>query len=550
MPWTGLARLLASDGMAKKIMAKEIELKLLCPREALDRVEQHPLLQDAPLVGEPDTLENVYFDTPDLLLSAAKVAVRTRQSRAGAVQTVKCASESLGGLAVRPEWEYPFKDEFDFSGVEADAVRELLQAQKPRLTPMFSTTFLRRTRRVELRPGVSVLVMIDAGKVVAGEREEDIAEVELELVSGEPADLREFALALATDLPLLPFDLSKAERGYRLFAGEALQPVRAGFIRFGEDWPPLRAFVALAELGLQAWQADVHGALVTDNPEFVHQFRVALRRLGALMRVFEPVLPEAFFDDWTVAVKEIAATAGEMRDLDVMHMDVLEPMLKGKPGARRREMVGLAIDACQRARDRAAAALPGMTRGAPLLAFAQDLAALGQGESGRRLDRFASKQLARAHRRAVKRFDRAVRKPSAETSHALRIALKYLRYSCEFFSPLFETEAMMRYARAVSRSQDDLGAINDLHVALGRLDDWAGEDARLRVARDYIADWQSEKVEAQLAKALRRVGQLLRKSQPWSGESARQGVREARRRLRAGITLKSWSTVKVRSASS
>ena len=46
-------------------------------------------------------------------------------------------------------------------------------------------------------PRSTVKGVIDAGKVVAGEREEDIAEVELELVSGEPADLREFALALA-----------------------------------------------------------------------------------------------------------------------------------------------------------------------------------------------------------------------------------------------------------------------------------------------------------------------------------------------------------------
>src|SRR5690606_36845668 len=49
------------------------------------------------------------------------------------------------------------------------------------------------------------------------EGEEEICELELEMRQGEPAALLELAAELAADLPLMPCDISKAERGYRLF---------------------------------------------------------------------------------------------------------------------------------------------------------------------------------------------------------------------------------------------------------------------------------------------------------------------------------------------
>ncbi|MCY1353700.1 hypothetical protein D9M69_400510 [compost metagenome] len=58
---------------------------------------------------------------------------------------------------------------------------------------------------------------LDQGKVIAGKQEEDICELELELRQGEPEALLELAAELAADLPLMPCDISKAERGYRLY---------------------------------------------------------------------------------------------------------------------------------------------------------------------------------------------------------------------------------------------------------------------------------------------------------------------------------------------
>ena len=69
------------------------------------------------------------------------------------------------------------------------------------------------------RDGVATVVEValDQGVVSAGKQQEDICEIELELRAGDPAALFELALELAADTALMPCDISKAERGYRLF---------------------------------------------------------------------------------------------------------------------------------------------------------------------------------------------------------------------------------------------------------------------------------------------------------------------------------------------
>ncbi|MDR3213834.1 MAG: CYTH domain-containing protein [Azoarcus sp.] len=197
-------------------MPLEIELKLSFPEEALPALLRHPLIAAAPREGEVALLDNTYYDTPALTLQAHKIALRLRQQGAETLQTVKCAAPSHGGLAQRPEWERPWQGQFDFSAIDDPAAAGLLARVRDELVPVFSTRFRRDTRRLQPRDGVCILAMIDTGAVVAGARTTPIFELELELAAGETDDLRRLAGELRKTLPLVPEDVSKAERGYRL----------------------------------------------------------------------------------------------------------------------------------------------------------------------------------------------------------------------------------------------------------------------------------------------------------------------------------------------
>ncbi|MDR0717359.1 MAG: CYTH domain-containing protein [Azoarcus sp.] len=197
-------------------MPIEIELKLSFPAGTLPAILRHPLIAGAPREGKPETLESTYFDTPALTLKAHRIAVRLRRQGAETVQTVKCAAVSRDGLAQRPEWEQPWHDQFDFSAIDAPETAAVLARARGELVPVFVTRFRRDTRLFHARAGARILIMIDVGVIAASERSIPLHELELELSEGDADDLRRLAAELRKTLPLIPEDISKAERGYRL----------------------------------------------------------------------------------------------------------------------------------------------------------------------------------------------------------------------------------------------------------------------------------------------------------------------------------------------
>lgn len=519
-------------------MATEVELKLVFPGSALEAVESHPLIAGSPLEGPGETLENTYFDTPNLTLFAEKIAVRTRRAGKRWLQTVKCAASSVGGLSSRPEWEQPYRDRFDFAAVDAEKVRKFLEAEQPKLLPIFTTVFYRRTHRIEPRPGVVILLMLDVGKVVSANSEAPISELELELVSGAPADLQDFALTLAAELPLIPFDRSKAERGYRLFRKTTEKPSKTGKTPAHDGMTPRDAFRAIALQGQQTWQANLLGALASDDPEYIHQFRVSLRRLNTLVRVFEPIVGEAFYGTWAEQLKALAAGSGEARDLDVMRDEILQPMLCSEGDTGHYGFVNRALDAVAAARVRAGETFDRQRHGPPLLRFVRDLEQLPDPATSPRIGDFAEARLARLHRKAAKRLATTVHKPTPENAHRFRIALKHLRYTCEFFAPLFDEAPMSAFAREVATLQDDFGFINDLYVALSRLEQWSADDAELKAARDYIAGWYGGRLDKSLAAALDGASTVLGQCLPWCGDCDRRQIEGIRKRIKQGIAVR------------
>src|SRR4030095_15836106 len=76
---------------------------------------------------------------------------------------------------------------------------------------------------------------------------------------------------------------------------------------------------------------------------------------------------------------------------------------------------------------------------------------------------FGAAALARAHRKLMAQTDGADWADAA-ARHAVRIRVKRLRYSCEFFAPAFPAKRVSPYIAALKNLQDILGALNDISV--------------------------------------------------------------------------------------
>ena len=204
-------------------MAKETEIKLRASRETLAALRDHPLLKKRNKSGwQTHELFNQYYDTPARDLADARVALRLRRDGEQFIQTLKSRGQSVAGLSERNEWDWQLKKaKLDLKLLGDDCwPASLAELDKKTLQPLFTTDFVREKAEIAWGRGKAKTVIeaaLDLGKVVAGEGEEEICELELELREGEPAALLELACELAADLPLMPCDISKAERGYRLF---------------------------------------------------------------------------------------------------------------------------------------------------------------------------------------------------------------------------------------------------------------------------------------------------------------------------------------------
>jgi adenylate cyclase len=219
-----------------------------------------------------------------------------------------------------------------------------------------------------------------------------------------------------------------------------------------------------------------------------------------------------------------------------MQNGIIEPMLRCDD-QQLQEHAKAALAALSKARQEALVQMQQLQYGGPVLLFARDLQELDTDDFPKNLPRFAERQISGLHRNAVKRLLRTLKSPTPERAHRFRIALKHLRYSCEFFAPLFDNDEMLEYAKAIAGLQDAFGFINDFHVALSRLHHWVDAGAIAKETRDAVAVWHTPHAQAVLADALLLAESVMSRCQPWCTECERRGLTTIRRRLLHDIEL-------------
>lgn len=416
-------------------------------------------------------VSSAYYDTANERLRRAGVALRLRRDGARRLQTLKVEADG-GGLSTRAEWEMPAPrgrlDVGAFPREEILAATGLDIARLARqLHPRFETRFARRSAPVIVDGATRAEISIDCGFVAAGGRREPISEVELELKAGDAASLLRYAGQLAKPLGLaLEFE-SKAERGYRLAAGEGFAPPRKWRRpKLGELATPSEAFGALFAAALTQAGANARGVAHGRDPEYLHQMRVGLRRLRSALLAFRDLVPKKTAQPLVQRLRTLMPDLGAARDWDVfseslVHLATQEPArapLLAPLLARAR-----AKRAAVRRRARIAAASPKLQ--AFLLRALRwvDSAPCEKTAEGS-LSAFAAAALERLHAKAL-REARAIDWADAERRHRLRIRTKRLRYACDFFAASFAGAAARPYIKRLAALQDILGELNDIAVA-------------------------------------------------------------------------------------
>ena len=501
----------------------ETELKLAGPPDLVRRLARQRLLRGGapPVVRR---LYSIYFDTPARDLWQRGITLRVRRERLTAgqdarsgsagvrwVQTVKGGGAARGGLTERLELESevagPMPELGRIPSTPTTAIFEFPEIAST-LAAIFVTEVTRSTRLMTPAADVTLEVCVDRGRIRAGERTEPISEIELEVKSGSALDAIEFARKLVDAAPVTLENRSKAERGYTLAAGEAYVPSGARAPGLLPDATVRAGFKAMLAATLTQLQANERGTVAGRDPEFLHQMRVALRRMRSVLRIFAPVLPVDTFDRIVAEVRWLARALGPARDWDVFFAETLRPVrdeFAHHPGFAELER------RCERARSqagrRARRALASrryrhlvldlagvLVSDAWMQLMTEKQAAAGAGQARR----FAAEILEARYLR-VRRRGRKAETLSAPRLHRLRIAVKRLRYATDGFAGLFEPEAAAKLVKRLARLQDILGAINDAATAGQLLEACTGSPRTqaLLEARGIVRGWSHARAELQ-----------------------------------------------------
>jgi CHAD domain-containing protein len=247
------------------------------------------------------------------------------------------------------------------------------------------------------------------------------------------------------------------------------------------------------------------GVRLGDDPENLHQHRVAARRARASLRTTRKYLDPEWRRPLGAALRGLGEATGPVRDLDVAleHLrDELERLDETEEAAKAAILERLE-DERQRARRGLLEALDGRDYRF-LLARLRLPPRLVEGVEAVPLESLAQREF----RRLAKLVDRVGKRPDERSIHRLRIALKRARYAAELVAP--KGGGRKRFLADARILQELLGEHQDAVVAEQRLRKATVEDVRTAAAfaAGRIAERQRarrERVQERLPAAWKRL---------------------------------------------
>ncbi|MEO3990226.1 CYTH domain-containing protein [Pseudocitrobacter cyperus] len=273
-------------------MTQEIELKFIVEETGVEALRQHlsGLKAEHSPAGQ---LLNIYYETEDNWLRRHDMGLRIRGAGGRYEMTMKIAGRTVGGLHQRPEYNIDIDEPvlaLDKLPAEVWPQGEMPTGLAEQVQPLFCTDFYRE-KWVVNHGKSQIEIALDLGDVKAGDHQETICELELELLSGETSDVLALAQQLSQTGLVRQGSLSKAARGYHLAQGNSERPIKpAAIMQIAPKSTIEQGMEAALERALSHWQ--YHEELwLRGNKKAKEEVLVAIGQIRHTLMLFGGVVP-------------------------------------------------------------------------------------------------------------------------------------------------------------------------------------------------------------------------------------------------------------------
>jgi CHAD domain-containing protein len=240
---------------------------------------------------------------------------------------------------------------------------------------------------------------------------------------------------------------------------------------------------------LDVIEANTDGTVADIDSEFLHDYRVSVRRSRSVQRELKRVFPPEQLAEFRAEFRWLQQITGDSRDLDVYvlefdamrvlvpeamraDLDPLLEVLRGRRLAARRQMVG-------DLRSKRVSSL--LDRWARFLDRLPSLDESERPDAARPIGEVAGGRIHKVYRRMVKMGSAIDESSPAEDYHELRKRGKELRYLLELFGvPLYPDDVVKPMIKALKALQDVLGRHQDREVQIAMLSSLRDELASVR----------------------------------------------------------------------
>ena len=222
---------------------------------------------------------------------------------------------------------------------------------------------------------------------------------------------------------------------------------------------------------LETMDDNLEGARQDLDSEFLHDFRVAVRRTRSAFSQIKGVLQPAVLSRFRPGFKWLGEITGPTRDLDVYLLKL--PAYRDQlPTALQAELEPLQnhLGKHQRSAQRKLAKQLDSVRFRRLMqewrAFLSQpfVPSAWTEKAVRPVGEIASRRIWKAYRKVIRDGEAITKSTPAEALHELRIDCKKLRYLMEFFQSLYPADRIRKQIKALKSLQDNLGDFHDLEV--------------------------------------------------------------------------------------
>jgi CHAD domain-containing protein len=328
----------------------------------------------------------------------------------------------------------------------------------------------------------------------------------VEPLRGYPAPLHKLKKTLDGDASLTPVTQDQLREALAALGRCPAEYRAQPELRLRPDDSARRALASLLLSLLGSMRANLDGIGADIDTEFLHDFRVAVRRTRSVLGQFKGVYPTGLLAAFRQEFARLGAVTGPSRDLDVylLMFDDYCRMLPEVPRSDLDPFQGFLQQV--RARERATMlrelADPRFTEFCfRWQAFLEHDLAEGSTVSAAHtpIKELADRRIWKLYKRC-ERDGRAINPESpAEDLHELRKTCKKLRYLLEFFQSLHPPEPVTVLIKALKGLQNNLGNIQDLHVQSAAVGTFA-----LRMAEETSAPPATLLAMGMLAESLRQ----------------------------------------------